>query len=129
MHKVVNPNDARMRQFQTAFGLTLELIQHRTILDHQVGKKFQRHIALQFFVVRQPHNPHSAPAKHLRQRIAAKHHLSPGSIQRRLEKTAGAAALRRVGWDFGSAPLANSDHRGHFESRSRSPLFYYGKFH
>ena len=52
--EVVNPNDMRMRQFEAAFRLTLKLIQHRTILDHQVGKKFQRDIALQFFVARQP---------------------------------------------------------------------------
>jgi hypothetical protein len=39
--------------------------------------------------------------------------LSADSIQRRLEKTARAASLRRVGWDFGSALLANSRHQFH----------------
>src|SRR5258708_575550 len=48
VYEVVNPNDMRMRQFEAALCLTLELIKHRTISNHQVGKKFQRDIALQF---------------------------------------------------------------------------------
>src|SRR6266481_4795098 len=119
----------RMSQFQAALRLTFELIQPRTILDHQVGKKFQRDVALQFLVVRQPHNSHSAPAEHLDQFVAAKDLLSAGSIQRCLEKATRAASLRRVGWDFGSALLANSDYRRHFGSRSRAPLLYYAKFY
>src|SRR5882724_11725948 len=99
-----------------------KLIQQRTILDHQIRKKFQRDIALQFLVARQPHNSHSAPTKHLDQLVAAKDVLSAGSIQRCLEKAARAASLRRVGWDFGSALLTNSDYRGHFGSRSCAPL-------
>src|SRR5438552_12520265 len=122
MYEVVNPDDMRMRQFQAAFCLAFKLIQQRTILDHQVGKKFQRDVALQFFIVRQPHNSHSAPAEHLDQLVTAKHNLSAGSIQRCLEKATRAAPLRRVGWDFGSALLTNSDYRGHFGSRSCAPL-------
>src|SRR6266446_7275034 len=113
----------RMRQFQAALCLALELIQQRTILDHQVGEKFQRHIALQFFVVCQPHNPHSASPEHLDQLVATKHDLSAGSVERRLEKATGATPFRGVGRDFGSALLANSDYRDHFGSRSRAPLF------
>src|SRR6266536_6957 len=123
MHEIVNPDDMRMSQFQAALRLTLKLIQQRTILNHQVGKKFQRDVALQLFIVRQPHNSHSAPAEHLDQLVAAKHHLSAASIQGCLQKTARAASLRRVGWDFGSALLANSDYGGHFGSRSCAPLF------
>src|SRR4029077_19829702 len=111
-----------MRQFETALCLSLELIKRRTILDHQIGKKFQRDVALQFFVVRQPHNSHPASPQYLDQLVAAKHNLSAGSIQRRLQKATGAASLRRVGWDFGSALLANSDYRGHFGSHSPSAL-------
>jgi hypothetical protein len=90
-----------------------KLIQQRTILDHQVGKKFQRDVALQFLVARQPHNSHSAPAKHLDELVAGKHNFTAGSIQRCLEKATRAASLRRVGWDFGSALLANSRHQFH----------------
>src|SRR5215469_2978800 len=100
-----------------------KLIQQRTILDHQVGKKFQRDIALQFFVARQPHNPHSASAEHLDQCIAAKHDLPVGSIERRLKKTTWATSLGRVNWDFSSALLANSKYSPHLWSGSRAPLF------
>src|SRR5882724_4770488 len=113
----------RMSQFQAALRLVFKLIQQCTILEHQVGKKFQRDVALQFFVARQPHNSHSTAAEHLDQLVAAKDLLSAGSIQRCLQKTTRAASLRRVGRDFGSALLANSDYRGHFGSRSvRSTL-------
>src|SRR5205814_10096098 len=66
--EVVNPNDVRMSQFETALCLSLELVKHRTVLDHQVGKKFQRDIALQFFVACQPDDSHSASPKDLDQR-------------------------------------------------------------
>jgi hypothetical protein len=105
----VNPNDVRMRQFQAALRLTFKLIQQRTILDHKIGKEFQRDVALQFFVARQPHNPHSSPTEHFDQCVAAKHNLAVGTVERRLEKATGAAALRRISWDFGSALSANSD--------------------
>ena len=95
MHEIVNPDDVGMRQFQAALRLTFKLIQRRTILDHQVGKKFQRDIALQFFVARQPHNPHSASAEDLDQRVAAKDFLAAGSIQRCLDKTTRAAPSGR----------------------------------
>src|SRR5262249_35829744 len=99
----------RMRQFQGAFRLMFKLIQQRSILNHQIRKKFQRDIALQFFVTGQPHDPHSASSEHLDQRVAVKNDLTTGCIQRRLEKAAWAASLRRVAWDLGSAASANSD--------------------
>src|SRR5262245_48812457 len=129
MDEVVNPNDVRMRQFQAPLGLMFQLIQQRSILDHQVGKEFQRNLEFQFFVARQPHNPHSAAAKDFEQPEATKYDLSAGGIQRRLEKTTRATSLRRVRRDFGSALLANSDQRGHFGSRLRAPLFYCAKFY
>ncbi len=48
MHEVMYPDDVRMRQFETALCLSLELIKQRTIVNHQVGKKFQRDIAKLF---------------------------------------------------------------------------------
>ena len=45
MYEVVNSNDMRMGQFEAAFCFMLELIKRRTILNHEVGKKFQRDIA------------------------------------------------------------------------------------
>src|SRR5262245_37299862 len=94
-----------------------QLIQQRTILDHQVGKKFQRDMALQFFVTHKPYNTHPAAAKDFHQRVATKHRLSAGSVERGFEKAAWAASLRRVTGDFGSALLANSDYGIHFRSR------------
>src|SRR6266550_2623601 len=72
MDEVVNPNDVRMRQFEGSLRLMFKLIQQRTILDHQVGKKFKRNIPFQFFIARQPYNPHSASTEHLDQLVAAK---------------------------------------------------------
>src|SRR6266481_1789923 len=83
MHEVVNPNDMRMSQFEAALCLMLELIKHRTILNHQVGNKFQRDITLQFFIACQPDNSHSASPEHLDQSVAAKDFLSAGELTRR----------------------------------------------
>src|SRR5438093_2371440 len=73
----------RMSQFEAAPCLTLELIKHRMILNHQVGKKFQRDIALQFFIACQPDNSHSASSEDLDQRVPAKDLLSAGELTRR----------------------------------------------
>jgi hypothetical protein len=73
----------RMSQFEAALCLTLELIKHRMILNHQIGKKFQGDFALQFFIACQPDNSHSASPKDLDQRIAAKNFLSAGEVTRR----------------------------------------------
>src|SRR5207248_5611027 len=72
-----------MGQFETALCLTLELIKDHTILNHQVGNKFQRDIALQFFVAGQPDNSHSASPQDLDQCEAAKESLSAGELTRR----------------------------------------------
>src|SRR5712692_12120811 len=82
MYEVVNPDDVRMSQFETALRLTLELIKHRTILNHQIGKKFQRDIALQFFIACQPDNSHSASPEYLDQHVAAKDFLPVGELTR-----------------------------------------------
>src|SRR5205085_5472551 len=82
VYEVVNPNDMRMRQFEAAFCLALELIEHGMILDHQVVKKFQRDIALQFFIASKPDNSHSASPEHLDQRVTAKNFLSAGQLTR-----------------------------------------------
>ena len=83
MHEVMYPDDVRMRQFEAALCLAPELVKHRMILNHEVGKKFQRDIALQFFVTRQPNNPHSASPEDLDQRVASKNFLSGGKLTRR----------------------------------------------
>ena len=72
MNEVVYPDDMRMGQFETAFCLAPELSKRRTILNHQIGKKFQCHIALQFFVACEPHNSHPASSEDLDQRVTAK---------------------------------------------------------
>src|SRR5947208_16674623 len=72
-----------MSQFEAALCLTLELIEHRTILNHQVGNKFQRDISLEFFIACQPDNSHSASPEDLDQRVSAKDFLSAGELTRR----------------------------------------------
>src|SRR5260370_38844717 len=71
-----------MGQLEAALCLMLELIKHRTILNHQVGDKFERDIALQFFIPCQPDNPHSASPQNLDQSVAAKDLLAAGKLMR-----------------------------------------------
>src|SRR5438132_12188335 len=80
-----------MRQLEAAFCLAPELIKYRMISNHQVGKKFQRDIAFQFFVACKPNNPHSASSEDLDQHIAAKNLLAASELtRRRCCDTAGA---------------------------------------
>src|ERR1700750_2287743 len=72
-----------MRQLQTALRLSLQLVKHRMISNHQVRKKFQRDFALQFFIACQPDNSHSAAPQDLDQRVAAKDSLSAAELTRR----------------------------------------------
>ena len=94
----------------------------------EVAEAFGDH-ALKFFVARQPHNPNSAMAQHLNQRVTAKYRLSAGRAQRRLERAAWAASLGRADWDFRPALWTNSAYRRHLGSRSRAPLLYCAKFY
>src|SRR5206468_1417355 len=77
------PDDMRMSQFEAALCFALELIKCGTILNHQVGKKFERNLALQFLVARQPIYSHSASPENLDQRVAAKDFLSANKLTRR----------------------------------------------
>ncbi len=83
MHEVMYPHDVRMGQFEATLCLALELIKRRTILNHEIGKKFQRDIALQPFIVRQPNNSHSASPEDPDQCVAAKDFLSARELTRR----------------------------------------------
>src|SRR5438034_8453271 len=85
-----------MSQFEAALCLTLELIKHRTLLNHQVGNKFQRNIALQFFIACQPDNSHSASPKDLDQREAAKNSLSTGELTRRRFRDAARLLISHI---------------------------------
>src|SRR5437899_10466662 len=77
MHEVVYPNDVRMCQFEATFCLAPELVERGTIVNHQVGKKFERDIALQFFVARKPDYSHSASPEDLDQRVRPKTFCPP----------------------------------------------------
>src|SRR5260370_33658526 len=44
--EIVNSHDMRMSQFEAALSLALELMNHRAILNHQIGKKFESDLAL-----------------------------------------------------------------------------------
>ena len=82
MDEIVNANDVRMSQVEAAPCLALELIKRCTILDHQIGKKFQREIALQLFIARQPDYSHSSSSEDLDQRVTTKNLLSAGKLTR-----------------------------------------------
>src|SRR5438034_9233671 len=82
MHKIVNANDVRMRQFEATLCLAPQLIEGCMILNHEIGKKFQRDIALQFFIARQPDNSHSASPEDLDQCVTAKNFLSAHELTR-----------------------------------------------
>src|SRR5438876_3908551 len=86
-----------MGQFETAICLSLELIKHRMISNHQVGKKFQRDIALQFFIACEPDNPHPTSPEDLDQRVAAKDLLSAGELTRRRFRDAARVLVSHIG--------------------------------
>ncbi|PYL20952.1 MAG: hypothetical protein DMF41_04300 [Verrucomicrobia bacterium] len=86
-----------MGQFETAICLSLELIKHRMISNHQVGKKFQRDIALQFFIACEPDNPHPASPEDLDQRVAAKDFLSAAELTRRRFRDAARVLVSHIG--------------------------------
>src|SRR5712691_2727255 len=67
------------------------------ISDHQVGKKFQRDIALQFFIACEPDNSHSASPEDLDQRVAAKNSLSAGELTRRRRCDIARALVSHLG--------------------------------
>src|SRR5881394_2783489 len=97
MHEIVNPDDVGMRQFEAAFGFAPELIKRRTIVDHQIGKKFQRDIALQLFISRQPDNSHSASPEDLDQHVTAKDFLSACKLTRCRHRDAAGALVSHPG--------------------------------
>ena len=82
MHEIMYPDDVAMSQVEATFCLAPELVKRRTILDHQIGKKFQRDIALQFFVPCKPDNPHPTSSEDLDHSVAAKNFLSAGKLTR-----------------------------------------------
>ena len=80
MYEVVYPHDVRMCQFEATLCLAPELVERCTIVNHQVGKKFERDIALQFFVARQPHNSHSTSLKDFDEGVTAKNFFSVSKL-------------------------------------------------
>src|SRR6266487_7028000 len=58
-----------------------------------VGKKFQRNLALQFFIARQPDNSHSASAQNPNECVTAEEFLSADKLAlRHVRRTAGSLA-------------------------------------
>src|SRR6266516_1472290 len=82
MYEVIYPDNVRMGQFEAALCLALKLIKRRTILNHQILKKFQGNIALQFFIACEPDNSHSDSPEDLDQCVASKNFLSAGKLTR-----------------------------------------------
>src|SRR5437762_1498827 len=66
------------------------------VLNHQVGKKFERDIALQFFVPREPDNAHPASPEDFDQRVAAKDFLSAAELTRRRLRDAARVLVSHV---------------------------------
>src|SRR5437870_13418529 len=71
-----------MRQFETALRLSFEVTERCMVLHHEVGKEFQRNIALQFLIARQPDYSHSTSSEDLDQRVAANDLLSADKLTR-----------------------------------------------
>src|SRR6476646_8973941 len=89
VNEVVNPNDVGMSELEAALSLVLELVKHGPVLNHQIGKKFQRDLAFQFLIARQPDNAHSAASKNFDQRVTAEKLLpAPILTERRLRHVA-----------------------------------------
>ena len=82
MDEIMNADNVGMRQVEGPLCLVLELVERRTILNHQVGKKLQRDIALEFFIACEPDDPHAASSNDLDQLVAAKDFLSAGKLAR-----------------------------------------------
>src|SRR5438132_12067793 len=82
MHEVVYPNDVRMCQCDDTVCVAPELVERGKIVNHQVDKKVERDIALQFFVSRMPDYCHTASPEDLDQRVTAKNFLSAGKLTR-----------------------------------------------
>src|SRR2546430_15876197 len=96
MHEVMYPDDVRMRQFEAALCLAPKVVKRRMIMNHEVGKKFQRDIALQFFVARKPDNSHSASPEHLDQCVTAKNFLPVNKLLRSRAYNIACASLTHL---------------------------------
>jgi hypothetical protein len=57
-----------------------QIIQQCAVMNDRVGKEFKRHLAIQFFIARQPDNSHSSLAQDLEQGVAAKDFLPAGVL-------------------------------------------------
>src|SRR5262245_16861169 len=86
-----------MCHFEAAFCLALELVKRGTVLNHQIGKKFQRDIPLQFFVAREPDNPHATASEDLDQGVATEDFLSADKLARSRRQDIACAFVTHVG--------------------------------
>src|SRR6267378_8296728 len=100
MHEIMYPDDVAMSQVEATLSLAPELVKRRTILNHKIGKEFQRDIALQRFIMRQPDNPHSASPEHFHQRVTAKDFLSADELTRRRGCDSARALVSHLGSIF-----------------------------
>ncbi len=71
-----------MRQLKAPASFPLQFVQKRAVEHNDVRQEFERHLALQFFVPRQPDDSHPATSQDLIQRVAIKDLLTPRVIPR-----------------------------------------------
>jgi len=79
----VNAHNVLVRQLQAAPRFPLQLTQQRPIQRDEIRQELERHIAFQFFVMRQPDNSHPAPAKDLSERVATEDSLFGSELAER----------------------------------------------
>ena len=73
--KVVNPHDVMVRQGKAAPRLALEILQCLAIRDQHLGQEFQCHLAVELFVLCEPHHAHPAAPNRPHQPEPPEEHL------------------------------------------------------
>ena len=128
LHKIVDPHDVRVREIERPPRLTLEVLHRRPVRLHHLGQEFERHLAVQLLVPRQPDHPHAAAPEDLLQGVAGEDLLPGGETLDRgaeievVHGCAGCAGLRAK-----SVP-SHAQRRGSTMARS-TRLWYFGQNH
>src|ERR1700686_1255798 len=107
-----------MGQVETAPRLAFHVAQHRAVVDDQLGKEFERDIAFEFFIARQPDDAHAAAAERLDQSVAVEDFLPVGKVSRsRIQAVAGSPASHALQINDGAgAHKAKNPRSGGFQT-------------
>src|SRR5260370_36499214 len=97
MLEIVNSHNVLVRKLKTAARLAFQVVEQCTVMYKPLRKEFQRHVALQFFITRQPDNSHPPLPQNINQRIAAEESLSDGKLTlRHLRRAASLLSAHAV---------------------------------